>query len=102
MPHANDQRAPLEAPSSLVAATRADFRRAALAHLEAARLVRSPRIDVDLSQTTEIDASGLGVLVLLQNRAREAMLATRLLHAPPAVRHLLALTRLDYLFEIED
>jgi anti-anti-sigma factor len=98
----NDRPHTLEAPTSLIADTRAEFRRAALAHLDVALSAHGGRIVVDLSRTREIDASGLGVLVLLQKRAREAMVATRLRHVPAGVRQILALTRLDHLFEIED
>ena len=35
-------------------------------------------------------------------RARERMIATTLLGAPPAVKQMLQLTKLDYLFELED
>ena len=54
------------------------------------------------SSDLDIDASGLGVLVLLQKRARERMIATRLLHPGTSVRQMLLLTKLDYLFELED
>ena len=92
----------LLAPERLVTETRLDFRRAALEHVERAAQDSSPRIYVDLGPTRDIDASGLGVLVLLQKRARERMIATRLLHAGTSVRQMLLLTKLDYLFELED
>lgn len=84
----------LLAPERLVTERRLDFRRAAQDS--------SPRIYVDLAVTRDIDASGLGVLVLFQKRARERMIATRLLHAGTSVRQMLLLTKLDYLFELED
>lgn len=92
----------LAAPERLVTETRLAFRRAALEHVERAARDAVARIYVDLAATRDIDASGLGVLVLLQKRARERMIATRLLNAGPAVRQMLVLTKLDYLFEIED
>ena len=92
----------LLAPERLVTETRLDFRRAALEHVERAAQTSSPRIYVDLASTRDIDASGLGVLVLLQKRARERMIATRLLHAGTSVKQMLLLTKLDYLFELED
>jgi anti-anti-sigma factor len=92
----------LTAPERLVSDTRVEFRRAALDHVERAVLASAPRIYVDLSATREVDASGLGVLVLLQKRARERMIATRLLGAGASVRQMLLLTKLDYLFEFED
>ena len=92
----------LSAPERLVTETRLDFRRAALEHVERAANESAPRIYVDLAATRDIDASGLGVLVLLQKRARERMIATRLLRPGPSVRQMLLLTKLDYLFEMED
>jgi len=98
---ADNERQILVAPQRLVADARHEFRRAALDHLERAAALGAARVFVDLRQTIEIDASGLGVLVLLQKRGRERMIATRLLGAPRAVRHLLELTSLEYLFELE-
>jgi anti-anti-sigma factor len=91
----------LPAPERLVTDTRLEFRRAALEHVERAAHAAATRIYVDLKATRELDASGLGVLVLLQKRARERMIATRLLNAGPSVRQMLLLTKLDYLFELE-
>ena len=92
----------LIAPSHLDAETRLDFRRAALEHLERVAQRNDTRVVIDLQHTTGIDASGLGVLVLVQKRARERMIATKLLHLPPAVKQMIALTKLEYLFELED
>jgi len=92
----------VSAPDRLVTGTRLEFRRAALELVERAAQQGASRIYLDLSATADIDASGLGVLVLVQKRARERMIATRLLHAGPGVRQMLLLTRLDYLFELED
>ena len=91
----------LAAPPELVAATRLEFRRQALEVLEHAVAIRAAMVIVDLSGTNEIDASGLGILVLLQKRAREHGIATCLARATEPVRRLLILTRLDYLFEFE-
>ncbi len=91
----------LAAPSRLVAETRVDFRRAVLEYLERAVQRSATRVILDLRHTTEIDASGLGVLVLVQKRARERMIATKLLNPPASVKQMIALTRLDYLFEME-
>jgi len=99
---ANEHAEVLEAPERLVTDTRLAFRRAALEHIERAVEESAVRIFVDLGATKEIDASGLGVLVLLQKRARERMIATRLLNAGPSVRQMLMLTKLDYLFELDD
>jgi anti-anti-sigma factor len=92
----------LAAPERLVSETRLDFRSAALCHLERVAQRQATRLLIDLQNTTDIDASGLGVLVLLQKRARERMIATRLVRAPKSVKQLLELTKLGYLFEYED
>ncbi len=92
----------LIAPPHLDAGSRLDFRRAALEHLERVVQRNGTRVVVDLQHTTNIDASGLGVLVLVQKRARERMIAVKLLHSPPSVKQMISLTKLEYLFEIED
>ena len=92
----------LIAPPQLNAESRLDFRRAALEHLERVVQRNETRVVIDLQHTTDIDASGLGVLVLVQKRARERMIATRLLHTPSAVKQMIALTKLEYLFELDD
>lgn len=90
---------PLAAPFRLTSHHRLDFRRAVLEALETAATAGAPVVSVDLARTIEMDASGLGVLVLLQKRARERGLRTRLLNTPHAVRDMLHMTRLDALFE---
>jgi anti-anti-sigma regulatory factor len=50
----------------------------------------------------EIDAAGLGILVLVQKRAKERGLSTNLRRTPERVRNLLKLTMLDFLFELID
>jgi anti-anti-sigma factor len=92
----------LIAPPHLDAGSRLDFRRAALEHLERVAQRNETRVVIDLQHTTDIDASGLGVLVLVQKRAREKMIATRLLHTPVPVKQMISLTKLDYLFELDD
>jgi anti-anti-sigma factor len=91
---------PMLAPSKLTAEQRLDFRRAVLEALEAATRAGARSVDIDLGATTEVDASGLGVLILLQKRARERGLAVRLLKVPNKVHELLDSTRLGSLFEI--
>ena len=101
MQTADSERPILVTPRRLVAETRLEFRRAALEYLDDATRRNAGRLILDMQGTTEIDASGLGVLVLLQKRARERMVATKLLRAPVAVKQMLHLTKLDYLFELE-
>jgi len=89
------------APDRLIAATRGEFQAAVLAHLE--QLSPDVRaITIDLRQTVELDASGLGILVFLQKRAKERGLSTRLRRAPERVRNLLKVTMLEFLFELID
>ena len=87
------------APARLVAATRAEFRRQAIELVDRAAAEQADGITIDLGTTSEVDASGLGILVLVQKRGRERGLVTRLAHANEPVRRMLILTRLDYLFE---
>jgi anti-anti-sigma factor len=93
---------PLVAHSRLTSDQRLEFRRAALEQLELGARSGAGVVEVDLAATVEMDASGLGVLVLLQKRARERGLRTRLLNASRAIREMLQLTRLDSLFELGD
>ena len=86
------------APARIVASTRGDFRKAALAYLERSAVGGAESARLDLSETEELDASGLGILVLLQKRAHELKIALELVRVPKDVRHLLELTRLDHLF----
>ena len=95
---ANNDGSVLMAPDRLIASTSGSFRGVALDHLE--RLGKQAGVLViDLSQTVDIDASGLGMLVFVQKRAKERGLSTNLRHAPERVRNLLKLTMLDFLFE---
>jgi len=89
----------LQAPSRLVAETRVDFRCAALDTLEKAGEAGTPSLAIDMASTRDVDASGLGILVLVQKRARERGLTTRLMNTNHNVRSLLALTKLESLFE---
>lgn len=91
---------PLVAPYRLTSDHRLEFRRAVLESLELAASTGEPAVSVDLTRTIEMDASGLGVLVLLQKRARERGLRTRLVNTPRAVQDMLQMTRLDSLFEL--
>ena len=104
-PHApSSAKAPstLSAPVRLVSETRESFRRDALLFVERSAREGWGSVDVDLRQTVEVDASGLGILVLLQRRALANALRIRLLHVRVDVYRLLALTRLDHLFEFVD
>ncbi|MBK6488924.1 MAG: STAS domain-containing protein [Gemmatimonadetes bacterium] len=89
----------LLAPSRLVAETRVDFRCAALESLDRAGEHGSSLLAIDMTGTRDVDASGLGILVLVQKRARERGLKTQLLNTQHSVRSLLTLTKLEGLFE---
>lgn len=91
---------PLQCSAHLTAEHRLDFRRDVLNALEAASAAGESAVVLDLSAVIEIDASGLGVFILLQKRARERGLRTRLLHVPGVVEKLLEETRMGPLFDI--
>jgi len=97
----DNQESAIIAPERIIAATRGEFRAAVLAYIEAQR-PEAVAITIDLRNTVELDASGLGILVLLQKRAKERGLSTRLRRTPERVRNLLKLTMLDFLFELTD
>jgi anti-anti-sigma regulatory factor len=95
---ANNDGSVLMAPDRLISSTTSGFRGVALDHLERLGAQTSVLV-IDLSQTLDIDASGLGMLVFIQKRAKERGLSTNLRHAPERVRNLLKLTMLEFLFE---
>ena len=86
------------APVRLVAENRVEFRAAALECLSRSAEAGAGQLRIDMSVTEDVDASGLGTLVVLQKRARERGLVTVLRATQPAVRALLAATRLEALF----
>jgi anti-anti-sigma factor len=95
----NDEKI-VTAPVRLVAETRAEFRNAAVAMIESAR--RDARtITLDLAATREVDATGLGTLVAIQNRAKEYGMRVKLANVTDEVVTLLALTELVHLFVVE-
>jgi anti-anti-sigma regulatory factor len=91
----------LPAPQRLVADTRVDFRCQALECIDRLSESGGDALTIDMHETKELDASGLGILVLVHKRARERGLPTRLVRTPQPVRTLLSLTKLDTLFEFE-
>jgi anti-anti-sigma regulatory factor len=92
----------LTAPERIISDTRAEFRRTALEFIEKVHAERGTAAAIDLSLTTEVDASGLGILVLMQKRAKELGVTLVLSRTPVQVRYLLTLTKLDHLFEFAD
>ena len=91
----------IEAPDRLVADTRAQFRKEALGYLDRAAAQSVKDFALDMSRTTEMDASGLGILVVVQKKAKELGIRMRIAGAPQQVRYLLLLTKLEHLFEFE-
>ena len=88
-------------PERLVAETRAQFRKDALAYLDRAAAQSVKEFALDMSRTTEMDASGLGILVVIQKKAKDLGIRMRITGAPQQVRYLLLLTKLEHLFEFE-
>lgn len=93
---------PLAVPPRLNTVTRAEFRQAALEHVDHSVRAGAPAVVFDLRGTLEVDASGLGILVAVQKRADAHSLPVRLLHTPEDVRRLMELTRLEPLFELRE
>lgn len=91
----------VEAPRRLDADTRVDFRSAAMDGLERAVGAGAKCLRIDMCETCDVDASGLGTLVVVQKRARERGLGTRLEGTQGNVRSLLAATKLDGLFDVQ-
>ena len=90
----------LTAPSRLVAETRAEFRNAAVSMIESMGR-QAKTITLDLAATREMDATGLGTLVAIQNRAKQVGMTVRLVNVTEEVLTLLALTELLHLFVVE-
>ena len=74
----------------------------ALEHIDKAARKGAQEYVVDLAITNEIDASGLGILVLIEKRAREKGMKTVLERPSGEVLRLLDVTRLEYLFGLDD
>ena len=85
-------------PTRLVAETRSEFRKMALEYVALAVTRGDKRVTLDLSGTTEIDASGLGILLFVNSRASEQGMTTHLTNVPKDVMALLDLTKLTQIF----
>jgi len=96
----SDPMIPLVCSARLTMDHRLDFRRDVLNALESASAGGETVVSLDLSAVVEVDASGLGVLILLQKRARERGLRTRLLSVPSFMEKLFDDTRMGPLFDI--
>lgn len=89
----------LVAPSELDLESRNDFRRAAVALLDAMQ-ERQGCLVVDLSATRSVDSAGLGALVQVRRRAAQRGQVVRLRGVNAELRQLLVLTKLEDLFEV--
>ncbi len=89
------------APSTLTMDRRLENRDAVLSAVALAAKRGAPAVVADLRATTQVDAAGLGVLILLQKRAREHGMRTRLQGVPPEIRTLLDSTWLHTLFDFD-
>ncbi len=90
----------MAAPATLGLETRVEFRKAAIALLEALPEGEG-RLLIDLAATRHVDSAGLGALMLVQRRAAERRQAVVLLNPTDELRFLLAITKLNALFELE-
>jgi anti-anti-sigma factor len=90
----------LAAPVNLGLETRIEFRKAAVDLIEA---MAQPggRLVIDLTATRTVDSAGLGVLMLVQRHAAERRIRVVLRRANDELRFLLALTKLDDLFDLD-
>jgi anti-anti-sigma factor len=93
---------PLRASRRLVVETRAEFRETGMRHLQELVASGADTLVIELADVEDSDIGGVGILVLLQKRARERGVTTRLLNTPAALERLLSLTQLDFLFEFDD
>lgn len=89
------------APAQMTMEHRLTCRDAVIQAVEHAARLGQHVVVVDLSATQQVDASGLGVLILLQKRARERGMRTRLIGVSVELGRLLDTTRLYTLFEIQ-
>ncbi|MEY4609294.1 MAG: hypothetical protein RL625_1511 [Gemmatimonadota bacterium] len=90
----------LVAPVQMTVGSLDDFRLEVIGAATSATVETTPHLSVDLRGTQIIDATGLGVLLLLHKRAREKGLKVRLLGPSPTVLEVLRNTRVHLLFDI--
>ena len=90
----------LHAPVNLGLESRHMFRQAAVEILDS-MAESGGRLVVDLTTTRTVDSAGLGVLMLVQRHAADRRHRVVLRHPNDELRFLLALTKLEDLFEIE-
>lgn len=88
----------IEAPGELGLDTRIAFREAAMAELGA--MPDGTVLAIDCSKTRRVDSAGLSALMLIQRHAAEREQRVALEGLSDEFRFLLALTRMDLLFEL--
>ncbi len=88
------------APEELGLDSRMVFRREALEALEVMSS-GAHALEIDFSSTRSMDSSGLGALIVVQRKAAEYQVSVRLRGLSQELRFLLALTKLEDLFEID-
>ena len=91
----------LRVPDRLVLTTPTSFRAVAQEYVSRCAREGAKEVDVDLSETVEIDATGLGTLALIQQWARRHEIPVRLHGVRQEVRELLDLTRLTGRFRLD-
>ena len=90
----------LAAPEDLGLDSRAEFRGAAIRLLDGMR-EGAGRLTIDLSDTRSVDSAGLNALILVHRYATGRRQSVRLRRVSEELRHLLVLTKLDGLFDVE-
>ena len=90
----------LRAPVDLGLESRIEFRRAAQELLDSMPQAGG-RLVIDLTATRTVDSAGLGVLMLVQRHAADRRQRVLLRNPNDELRFLLALTKLQDLFDLE-
>lgn len=88
----------VEVEGQLIVGNRQDLKKKVLDELEKG----GRKVLIDFARTGYIDSSGLGVLVSLAKKIREAGGELRLANLSDDLRTLFELTKLDTLFQISD
>ncbi len=88
------------APTVLDLDTRTEFRRQAVRVLDTMG-AGAGQLVLDMTATKSVDSAGLGTLVLIRRRAAASRIPVRLRGVTEDLRFLLALTKLEDLFQLE-
>lgn len=91
----------LVVPARLTIENRNDFRRELLAWIDDAIARGETDVTLDLTQTEDLDVSGIALLVAVQQRASLNKLHITLRHPNDRVRQMLILSRMATLFTVE-